>query len=155
MRFALKQATVEDVDALIAFEQRVADPKLYGPALDIAGATEQIEKNTFYFIKVGDSIVGTAAYQVRTDKTVYICNVAVDPIYRRRGIAREVMRRILQRCREAARVELVAHPENERALRLYSSLGFVVERRIENYFGDGEPRLVLAFSRSLNSPDSQ
>jgi ribosomal-protein-alanine N-acetyltransferase len=46
-------------------------------------------------------------------------------------------------------VELVTHPENENAIRLYSFLGFRVERRLENYFGDGEPRAVLALSPSL------
>jgi ribosomal-protein-alanine N-acetyltransferase len=76
-------------------------------------------------------------------------NVAVDPIYRRQGIAHEVMRRILEACREVRRVELVTHPENQDALRLYKSLGFVVEGRIENYFGDGEPRLLLALSGHL------
>jgi ribosomal protein S18 acetylase RimI-like enzyme len=38
----------------------------------------------------------------------------------------------------------VAHPENEIALGLYMSLGFEIESRQENFFGDGEPRLVLA-----------
>jgi ribosomal protein S18 acetylase RimI-like enzyme len=146
--WTLKQATIEDADELVAFERRVADPKLYGPSLDLAGAIEQIGKNIFYFIKVGDAVIGTAAYQIRTDKTVYIGNVAVDPIYRRRGIAREMMRFILDACPVAPRVELVAHPENENALRLYKSLGFVVERRIENYFGDGEPRLLLSLNTS-------
>jgi ribosomal protein S18 acetylase RimI-like enzyme len=142
--YTLKRATIEDANDLVAFEHRVADPKLYGPILDLAGAIEQIERNIFYFIKLGDAVIGTAAYQVRTDQTVYIGNVAVDPIYRRQGIAHEVVRRILEACREARRVELVTHPENEDALRLYKSLGFVVEGRIENYFGDGEPRLLLA-----------
>jgi ribosomal protein S18 acetylase RimI-like enzyme len=38
----------------------------------------------------------------------------------------------------------VTHPENAGALRLYMSLGFKVESRIEDCFGDGEPRLVMA-----------
>jgi ribosomal protein S18 acetylase RimI-like enzyme len=71
---------------------------------------------------------------VKKTASVY-CRWA-DPIYRRRGTAREVIRRILKECREAAIVELVTHPENENAIRLYSSLGFRVERRVENYFGE-------------------
>lgn len=50
---------------------------------------------------------------------------------------------ILEKCKGADRVDLVTHPENRSALELYSSLGFKVEARQENYFGDGEPRLVL------------
>jgi ribosomal protein S18 acetylase RimI-like enzyme len=44
---------------------------------------------------------------------------------------------------DAVRLELVTHPENDHALRLYGSLGFKVEEEISNYFGDGEPRVKL------------
>ena len=56
------------------------------------------------------------------------------------------MRYILEKTKGARRIDLVTHPENENALRLYASLGFKVESRLENYFGDGEPRLALAKS---------
>ena len=66
-------------------------PKIYGPPLGVQGAIKEISKNTFYFIKLGDILVATAAYRSRPDKSVYISNVAVDPKYRRQGIARTVM----------------------------------------------------------------
>jgi len=47
----LEPATVEDVDTLVAFERKVADPKIYGPTLDAQGALQEISKNTSYFIK--------------------------------------------------------------------------------------------------------
>jgi ribosomal-protein-alanine N-acetyltransferase len=75
-----------------------------------------------------------------------VSNLAVDPTYRRRGIARAAMLLILEKCKGSHRVDLVTHPENKNALRLYRSLGFKVESRQENYFGDGEPRLVLALT---------
>jgi ribosomal-protein-alanine N-acetyltransferase len=53
---------------------------------------------------------------------------------------------ILEKCKGSNRIDLVTHPENSSALELYSSLGFKVESRQENYFGDGEPRLVLALA---------
>lgn len=51
---------------------------------------------------------------------------------------------ILEKCKGAYRIDLVTHPENKNALRLYASLGFKVESRSENFFGDGGPRLLLA-----------
>jgi ribosomal protein S18 acetylase RimI-like enzyme len=125
--FTLERATTDDVETLVEFERKVVNPKLYGPALDFESAIKEIEKNTFFFIKIGNAVIGTAAYCERTDKTVYISNVAVDPIYRRQGVAREVVCRILHECSKAPRVELVTHPENENALRLYFSLGFRME----------------------------
>jgi [ribosomal protein S18]-alanine N-acetyltransferase len=148
MRFTLQRASVEDVETLLAFERRVANPRIYGPIFDRARAAEEINTSTFYFIKMGDAVIGTAAYRLRSDESMYISNVAVDPIYRHRGVARAVMTRFLEQCKEAPRVDLVTHPENEIALKLYTSLGFKVQSREENYFGDGEPRLVLVLART-------
>ncbi len=149
MQLALELATVNDVDTLVAFERKVADPKIYGQPLDFQGALEEINSNTLYFIKKGEMLVGTAAYSLRPDKSIYVSNVAVDPTCRRRGIARAAMSLILEKCKGTHRIDLVTHPENKNALQLYRSLGFKVESRQENYFGDGEPRLVPALTRAL------
>jgi ribosomal protein S18 acetylase RimI-like enzyme len=146
-QLALVPATIKDVDTLVAFERKVADPKIYGPTLDLAGALQEITNNKFYFIKMGDGVLGTAAYRSRPDESIYISNVAIDPIYRRRGIARAAMWFILGKLKGTRRIDLVTHPENKKALRLYTSFGFRMESRQENYFGDGEPRLVLALTR--------
>jgi ribosomal protein S18 acetylase RimI-like enzyme len=147
MRVTFEQAVLADATALAAFERKVADPKLYGPPLDFEAAIREIGKNHFYFIKAGNTVVGTAAYQIKSDKSAYISNVAVLPEFRRRGIAREAMLFFLDKCKTANRIHLVTHPENRNALALYSSLGFKVESRQENYFGDGEPRLILVLER--------
>ncbi len=149
MQLELELATVKDVDTLVAFERKVADPKIHGEPLDFEGALEEINKNTLYLIKMGEMLLGTAAYSLRPDKSIYVSNLAVDPTYRRRGIARAAMLLILEKCKGSHRIDLVTHPENKNALRLYRSLGFKVESRQENYFGDGEPRLVLALTRPL------
>jgi [ribosomal protein S18]-alanine N-acetyltransferase len=139
-----ERARIGEANALVTFEQRVADSRLYGTPSDLERARHEIRRNRLYFIKSGDAIVGTAAFCSKPGNRVHISNVAVDPRYRRQGIARAAVRFILERCAGASRVELVTHPENEPALRLYSSFGFKIESRHEDYFGDGEPRLVLA-----------
>jgi len=124
MQIALELATVKDVDTLVAFERKVADPKISGQPLDFQGALEEINKNTFYLIKMGEMLLGTAAYSLRPDKSIYVSNLAVDPTYRRRGIARAAMLLILEKCKGSHRVDLVTHPQNKNALRLYRSLWF-------------------------------
>jgi [ribosomal protein S18]-alanine N-acetyltransferase len=146
-----ERARVGEADSLVTFEQRVADPRLYGTPSDLQRARREIRRNRLYFVKSGDAIVGTAAFCSKPGNRVYISNVAVDPRYRRQGIARAAVSFILERCSGASRIELVTHPENEAALRLYSSFGFKVQSRHENYFGDGEPRLVLARETIANS----
>lgn len=50
---------------------------------------------------------------------------------------------ILALAKSAPKIDLVTHPENTKAIRLYESLGFKIAERKENYYGDGEPRVVL------------
>jgi hypothetical protein len=52
-------ATDKDAATLVAFERRVADPKLYGPPLDLRRALQEITNNSFYFIKKDDTMRGT------------------------------------------------------------------------------------------------
>ena len=139
----LERMTDKDVDEFFALEKRVLVPKIYNPIVSEADALEEIRDNTLFFIKKGPEIVGKIAYQTKPDGT-YISNMSVLPEYRGHGIAREAMEMVLETLGSSQRIWLVAHPENVKALSLYTSLGFVVEKQVENYYGDGEPRLVLA-----------
>ena len=51
---------------------------------------------------------------------------------------------VLEEFRDVKRIDLVTHPDNIKAIALYQSLGFAIESRKENYYGDGEPRIVMA-----------
>ena len=118
-------------------------PKIYEPRVKIEDAIEEIQSNTFYLIKHRDRVIGSASFRLQDDGSAYIGNMAVDPTYRRQGVARATMSFLVKQLGDAVRVELVTHPENDHALQLYGSLGFKVEADIENYFGDGEPRVKL------------
>jgi ribosomal protein S18 acetylase RimI-like enzyme len=137
------RATLADAERLAAHELRVADPRLYGPPLDRAGCAREITTSVLYFVEIGGALAATAAWKVRDDGSAYLCNIAVDPDFRRRGIARAATLFLLDKAKECARIDLVTHPDNVAAITLYRSLGFVIENRKENYFGDGEPRVVM------------
>ena len=138
------QATANESETFIALQERSTDLKLCGPVGGLEDALREITENILYLLRTHDGVVGSVAYRVRPDGSVYISSMVVDSEHRRRGFARAAMSYILELNKDAPRIDLVTHPENERALRLYLSLGFKIESRRENYFGDGEPRLVLA-----------
>jgi ribosomal-protein-alanine N-acetyltransferase len=138
-----ERATIEDAAALLDLEQRVAVPKIYEPRVKIDDAIKEIQSTTFYFIKHRNRIIGSASFRLEDDGSAYIGNMAVDPIYRRQGVARATMNFLVGQLGDAVRLELVTHPENDHALRLYGALGFKVEAEISTYFGDGEPRIKL------------
>lgn len=140
----LRRITDNDVDEFLALEKKVSVPRIYHPIVTTEEALEEIRDNELFFLKHGDAVVGTLSYQKQQDNSMYISNMSVLPEYRGQGIAREGMEMILSMIGDASKIWLVTHPENIPALNLYKSLGFVVEQQVENYFGDGEPRLVLA-----------
>ena len=138
------KATASDVQGFIALQEQSTERKLWGPIDGPEKALREIAENTLLLLRSGDETVGCVAYRIRPDRSVYISNVIVAPSVRGRGYARSALSHVLEMTRGAPRIDLVTHPENEPALRLYQSLGFVVESYKDNYFGDGEPRLVLA-----------
>ena len=77
---------------------------------------------------------------------LHVTNVAVHPAARRRGLARTLLRGVLDdsRGRGFRTVALEVRPSNEHALALYDSMGFrVVGRRRGYYYDTGEDALVM------------
>ncbi|HLI67631.1 MAG TPA: GNAT family N-acetyltransferase [Caulobacteraceae bacterium] len=142
-RLSFVRATPADAARLAAHERRVADPRLYGPPLDHDACAREIAHNVFYFVEVDGALVATAAWKRREDGSAYLSNIAVHPDFRRCGVGRAAALFLLAEAKGCARVDLVTHPDNAAAMALYGSLGFAVESRKEDHFGDGEPRVVM------------
>ena len=142
------RAGPEHAQAFFDLERLAGDPRTYGPLTDLTAALREIDENRLYLFRADGMIVASAAYRVRDDGSVHISSVTVHPEWRRRGIARAAMRFLLDLNPHAARIDLVTHPDNVAALALYRALGFAIEDRMEDYYGDGEPRLTLV----LNNP---
>ena len=83
-------------------------------------------------------------YEKNDNGNIYIGGLVVSPRFQGQGIAREAMIIVLEKFKDVKRIDLVTHPDNIGAVNLYQSLGFIAESRKENYYGDGEPRIVMA-----------
>ena len=147
-KLSFVRASPGDADRFAAHEQRVAN-RLYGPPLDREACACEIADNALYFVEVEGALGATAAWRLRDDGSAYLCHIAVDPDFRRRGVARAAMHFLLEEARDCARIDLVTHPDNAAALALYRSLGFAVESRKENHSGDGEPRVAMLRRKPL------
>lgn len=147
MSINLRKATPADIPILLDIEQSVAGTKLYSPMLDKGEWEEELKKGVVYIIEENALPVGNTSYEKRFDGSVHISGLVVSSQFQGRGIARAVLTRVLEEVENAKRIDLVTHPDNVPALKLYQSFGFVIESRKENYFGDGEPRLVLVLQK--------
>ena len=89
------------------------------------------------------AVVGFATW-AEADGTVDLEDLFVDPDYRRRGIASELVRRIAEvlRARGVQRLEVTANPH---AMEFYRSAGFTDNGTADTDFGTA-PRMVLLLS---------
>ncbi len=89
----------------------------------------------------GNKAIGLISYQLESD-TAEIKTLAVIPEYQRKGIGKQLISEILKKLK-GKRVHLVTHPKNTSAIILYLKSGFQIYGWKDNYYGDGEPRLLF------------
>ena len=147
----MRRAVATDVDMIVAFETEVMDKKLYGKPLDHTAATSEIETNAYYLHLSEGRVVATGSIRRREDGSAYLSNIAVHPNVRRTGLARAMLNHLLSLSDGATSIDLAVHPENQAARALYVSQGFTPTHTHENFFGDGEPRLVMQRVRSIKA----
>jgi ribosomal protein S18 acetylase RimI-like enzyme len=138
----LHRISQNDLGEYLAFEKKV-ESRTYTSAQNREEAEEEFAQGPMYLIKQEDKVVGTVSYSIKEDGSVYINGLAIAPEHQGQGLGRAALEQILEQVKDAPRVWLVTHPENSRAIALYESFGFKVTDRIENFHGDGEPRVVL------------
>lgn len=144
----LKKASHVDIPALLDIEKKVSGTCIYSSMTKEDEWKEALQKNSVYLIERNDEIVGNVSYEKKGEDVAYISGLVVIPHFQGQGIGREVLNKVLKEdLKDMKRIDLVTHPDNMVARKLYQSLGFVVESRKENYWGDGEPHLVMVLQR--------
>ena len=100
----------------------------------------------YYIVAVeGDLIIGYAGVWIMFDEA-HMTNIAVDPDYRKRGVATGMILSLMKEGlkRGAERMTLEVRENNHSAQRLYASLGFAYAGMRKHYYTDtGENALIL------------
>jgi ribosomal protein S18 acetylase RimI-like enzyme len=148
LNIQLKRAALDDVATYQALEKSVAGLKTYSALLEEQEIIDEITNKIVYLIKDGDETLGSISYEMKSEEHAYIDGLLIDPKFQGKGVARKAMEVILEELKKIKRIDLVTHPRNTPAIRLYLSLGFVIESWKDNYFGDGEPRISMAFIKN-------
>ena len=148
----LKRAAIDDVGKFLKVENTITDTKTFSISADKEKArkeaAEDIINHFVYLIEKDGKIAGTISYELKNKNHAYLFGVVVIPELQRQGIAREAVKIILEMLKGVKLIDLVTHPENKKAIGLYTSLGFKkVGKQKENYFGDGEPRIKMVLKK--------
>lgn len=142
-----ERATVADAAEFLELENSIPLTPTYSPTTDLNEAVSEIENNVVYFIREGEQLVGNVMYQMKSPDHAYISGIIIRPEFQGCGLAKAAMEKVLEELTGVHTIDLVTHPDNARAIALYESLGFVIGERIENYFDDGEPRIVMTLRK--------
>ena len=143
LRVSFRKATQEDAAAFVELEHAVAGNKTYSGILDIDEALEEFKNYEVYLFHKGKRLIGSVEFQMKNPDLAYIAGLVVHPDFQGTRVAYEAIKLLAKKLEGVKRVELVTHPENANILSMSEKMGFRVEKRIEDYYGDGEPRLML------------
>lgn len=150
LELSFRKATSEDVDAYLELEKTAIGQKTYSGIKDKDEALQEFKENEVYLIYKDGKLVGSTEFEMKSPDHAYMSGVVIHPDFQGQGIAREATLFRLNKLNGVKRIDVVTHPENFKIIDLYESLGFKIEKRIENYFGDGEPRVMLVNIKVLN-----
>jgi ribosomal protein S18 acetylase RimI-like enzyme len=143
--FTLQKATIADWETIETIE-KTANKKLYAPRKDKAEIIHDITKNFIFFIIVNNGKVGFVSYIVEPNNDIEFNGLVILPQYQGQGIAKAAFQKTLENIK-AKHYSLFVHPENKAAVKIYTDLGFIIQSRVENHFGDKEPRLFMTLSK--------
>lgn len=143
----LKPTTTSDQDLEIytMLEKSAIDNYKYSGITEKEEAREEIERAHTFFILNENNIIGNISYEIKEPGHVYLSGFIILPQYQGKGIGKEAMRQIMEmdKVKSAKLVDLVTHPHNSNAIKLYLSFGFQIVGWADNFFGDGEPRIIM------------
>ena len=125
MKMDLKRATTKDVDAFLDIERSVDGTPTYSAMTYRNEALAEIEKNFVYLIRESDQIVGSIMYEMKSPKHAYISGLAIYPEFQNQGIGKAATIKILEELKDIPTIDLVTHPDNERAIKLYKSIAYI------------------------------
>lgn len=126
-----------------------------GEAYDIETIRELISSRgalAYKSLAAGSVMVGFAIGLVEGDGTGHVVVLGVAPEWRRRGIGRELMRRLEHgfRRRGVTLFHLEVRTTNDGARRLYEGLGYSVAGRRLGYYSNGDDGFLMIKSVTTN-----
>lgn len=141
----VREARSADFDRILEIEQ-AAHPTPW--TRDVFGREFELDISHVWVVETGSDaeVVAFLVFWVVHDE-VHVLNVAVDPAFRRIGIATSTLQHLeeVSRKHSASFITLEVRHENRAAIALYEALGYEIIGRREAYYADtGEDALIMS-----------
>jgi ribosomal-protein-alanine N-acetyltransferase len=140
----IRPATAADLDAVVELEQTCLGADAWSRGLVEQGIVATLPTVSYLVAEVGGVVVGHAVASA-AGGDAELQRIAVDPAYRRRGLAGDLLAAVEQRAAAdgATRLLLEVREDNTTAAAFYESRGFVEVGRRRGYYRDGAAAVVL------------
>ncbi len=143
----------EDVELYVCLEKQ-GSSESYRAITDEKEAREMPLDEDVYFILQQGRVIGSTSYSIN-GKEGYFGGLFILPEYRGQGITHEAVRFRMDRMKDCRYLWLVTHPHNSKILAMYTSMGFIIEKWIDNFEDSGTPRLKLSWKTNSNVRKSE
>ena len=147
MPIEFKRTTQEDVQTLLNIKKTTIGLKTYSGYYKEEEIRKYISNDIVYLIEKNGTTAGNISYEIKGDNHAYMSGLVIKPEFQGQGLAKQAMLKLLEELQNFKKVDLVVHPDNKSAIKLYKSVGFVEIERKENFYDDGEPRLVFVLNK--------
>ncbi len=143
----IRTALPADLQAVFLIEDD-SFPSPYPP--ELFKKLLQEHGDSFFIAKISDQLVGYCL-AARDGKFAHLISIAVLREHRRKGVANELLRHLVEYLarHRVDELWLEVNTANNEAIGLYERLGFARMMILENYYSDGAPalRMRLALNR--------
>lgn len=143
---AVRPARLADIEALIRLEEPFPSDRISRRSFRHLLTRGHADVLVFAYATdvAGDVVV---LYRRRC-RSARLYSLIVDPRHQQRGIARTLLSAAehAARSRGMQRMTLEVRPDNRAAIGLYKKSGYIVNRRIDDYYNDHSPALRLSKS---------
>lgn len=112
------------------------------PTESVQEVLDYLEGCEVYGVFDEKQAVGYFGFKLHEDDKVELKSIALLPEYQGKGIGKRMMERVQSDVGQKI-IWLVVHPENVGAIASYMKSGFIPSGWKDDFFGDGQPRLVM------------
>lgn len=142
MNIEIRPATKDDLGALVALEN-ICFKHPWKPS-DILYELEQNPVSNVWVAEYGGQIVGFSDHWITFDSAT-LCQIGVDPNFRRNHIGSELLKEIIDDCyaKRAIYLTLEVRKSNDKAIAFYKKHGFKEEVIKPAYYDNGEDAIYM------------
>lgn len=139
----------KDILNVVAIE-RLVNPS---PWSESSFRSELANPQAHYWVaQIGEALVGFAGFWLVIDEA-HITNIAVHPDYQGQGIGKSLMSKLIEDAASKGAVcaTLEVRKSNEKAIRLYESLGFVQSAIRKAYYPHNREDAIVMWLMNIDS----